>query len=116
MTDEQSNSRQSVCCSPAPPCSAVVQGPDDWLGLQQTRLDLRPLSFGMLAEDCPAGDDWLPPDGSPPPPPVRQFTPPPHPDTECPFYRGAYQNFLIATDAAGKERGCRYRSPPIRRW
>src|SRR5215831_4762443 len=53
-------------------------------------------SIGMLAEDCPAGDDWLPADGSPPPP-VRQFTPPPHPDTECPFYRGAYQNFLIAT-------------------
>jgi hypothetical protein len=25
------------------------------------------------------------------------FEPPPHPDTECPFYRGAYQNFLIAT-------------------
>ena len=40
-------------------------------------------------------------DGSPPPP-VRQFTPPPHPDTECPFYRGAYQNFLIATVPLGK--------------
>jgi hypothetical protein len=25
------------------------------------------------------------------------FAPAPHPDTECPFYRGAYQNFLIAT-------------------
>jgi hypothetical protein len=24
------------------------------------------------------------------------FTPAPHPDTECPFYRGAFQNFLIA--------------------
>ena len=57
--------------------------------------------FGLLGEDCPAGDDWLPPDGSPPPP-VRQFTPPPHPDTECPFYRGAYQNFLIATVPLGK--------------
>jgi hypothetical protein len=49
-----------------------------------------------LNEDCPAGDDWLP-DGGGSPPPVRMFTPPPHPDTECPFYRGAYQNFLIAT-------------------
>jgi hypothetical protein len=47
-------------------------------------------------EDCPAGDDWIPASGGPPPP-VRMFTPPPHPDTECPFYRGAYQNFLIAT-------------------
>ncbi len=51
---------------------------------------------GALNEDCPAGDDWLPLDGGDPPP-VRMFTPPPHPDTECPFYRGAYQNFLIAT-------------------
>jgi hypothetical protein len=49
-----------------------------------------------LNEDCPAGDDWLPLDGGDPPP-VRMFDPPPHPDTECPFYRGAYQNFLIAT-------------------
>jgi hypothetical protein len=47
-------------------------------------------------EDCPAGDDWLPMGGGLPPP-VRMFDPPPHPDTECPFYRGAYQNFLIAT-------------------
>lgn len=54
-----------------------------------------------LNEDCPAGDDWFPMDGSPTPP-VRQFTPPPHPDTECPFYRGAYQNFLIATAPLGK--------------
>jgi hypothetical protein len=46
-------------------------------------------------EDCPAGNDWLPADGGPPPP-VPMFTPPPHPDTECPFYRGAYQNFMIA--------------------
>jgi hypothetical protein len=50
----------------------------------------------VLNEDCPAGDDWLPPGGGPPPP-VPMRTPPPHPDTECPFYRGAYQNFLIAT-------------------
>ncbi|MDP8999416.1 MAG: hypothetical protein M3O46_04830 [Myxococcota bacterium] len=49
----------------------------------------------VLNEDCPAGDDWIGPRGGPPPPvPMRQ--PPPHPDTECPFYRGAYQNFLIA--------------------
>lgn len=47
-------------------------------------------------EDCMPGGDWIPGDGGPPPA-VRQFTPPPHPDTECPFYRGAYQNFMIAT-------------------
>jgi hypothetical protein len=29
------------------------------------------------------------------------FTPPPHPDTECPFYRAAYQNFMIATTPLG---------------
>ena len=47
-------------------------------------------------ENCAAGDDWIPGNGGPPPP-VRMFEPTPHPDTECPFYRGAYQNFLIAT-------------------
>jgi hypothetical protein len=47
-------------------------------------------------EDCPADPTWLPADGGLPPP-VRMFEPLPHPDTECPFYRGAYQNFLIAT-------------------
>jgi hypothetical protein len=61
-------------------------------------------SFLSINEDCPAGSDWIPPDGSPPPP-VRQFVPPPHPDTECPFYRGAYQNFLIATVPLGNNAG-----------
>jgi hypothetical protein len=51
---------------------------------------------GTFNEDCPAQDDWYPADGGPPPPvPMRE--PPPHPDTECPFYRGVVQNFLIAT-------------------
>ncbi len=49
-----------------------------------------------INEDCPAGDGWLPMDGGATPPPPM-VTPPPHPDTECAFYRGAYQNFLIAT-------------------
>lgn len=64
-------------------------------------------AFGIanqINEDCPAGSDWIPADGGPPPP-VRMFTPPPHPDTECPFYRGAYQNFLIATDPLGSAAG-----------
>jgi hypothetical protein len=51
-----------------------------------------PEAAATINEDCPADDTWLPNT-----PPVRMFTPPPHPDTECPFYRGAYQNFLIAT-------------------
>jgi hypothetical protein len=51
-------------------------------------------------EICGASDDWLPST-----PPVEQFLPLPHPETECPFYRGAWQNFLIATqpDAATGE-------------
>jgi hypothetical protein len=51
-------------------------------------------------EDCMPGQDWIPGPGQPPVP-VRMFTPPPHPDTECPFYRGAYQNFMIATTPLG---------------
>jgi hypothetical protein len=50
-------------------------------------------------EDCPVSAEWFPTT-----PPVRMFDPTPHPDTECPFYRGAYQNFLIATqpDSQGR--------------
>jgi hypothetical protein len=50
-------------------------------------------------EDCAASDTWLPNT-----PAVTMFDPAPHPTTECPFYRGVWQNFLIATqpiDAAG---------------
>lgn len=42
-------------------------------------------------EDCPISAEWFPNT-----PPVRMFLPAPHPDTECPFYRGAYQNYLVA--------------------
>jgi hypothetical protein len=50
-------------------------------------------------EDCPISAEWFPTT-----PPVRMFLPTPHPDTECPFYRGAYQNFLVATqpDSQGR--------------
>lgn len=52
-------------------------------------------------ENCAASEEWLP--GTPP---VAQFNPLPHPSGECPFYRGAWQNFLIATqpdaDAVGE--------------
>ena len=37
-------------------------------------------------------------------PPVEMFKPVPHPAGECPFYRGGWQNFLVAMqpDATGK--------------
>jgi hypothetical protein len=41
--------------------------------------------------DCPANADWLPVT-----PPVQMYEPLPHPNPECPFYRGGFQNFLIA--------------------
>jgi hypothetical protein len=46
----------------------------------------------VVNEDCPVGDDWFPTTA-----PARMFLPAPHPDTECPFYRGAYQSYLLAT-------------------
>jgi hypothetical protein len=61
----------SACKDPtsAPPTGAVFGG----------------AVTAALNENCPAGDDWLPLDGGDPPP-VRMFMPPPHTDTECPFY------------------------------
>jgi hypothetical protein len=43
-------------------------------------------------EVCPASEEWLPDT-----PALPMFKPLPHPASECPFYRGAWQNFLIAT-------------------
>lgn len=50
-------------------------------------------------EICAASSEWLPET-----PGLDLFKPLPHPATECPFYRGAWQNFLIATqpDATGR--------------
>ena len=57
-------------------------------------------------EDCAASEEWLldPSGAYAPTPAVEMFKPLPHPTTECPFYRGGWQNFLIATqpDATGK--------------
>jgi hypothetical protein len=49
-------------------------------------------------EICAASSEWLPST-----PALDLFKPLPHPATECPFYRGGWQNFLIATqpDASG---------------
>jgi len=41
---------------------------------------------------CPASPTWFPTT-----PALRQFKPPPHPTTECDFYRGGLQTFLLAT-------------------
>lgn len=50
-------------------------------------------------EDCAASAEWLPNT-----PALQMFKPLPHPTTECPFYRGGWQTFLIATqpDAQGR--------------
>jgi len=50
-------------------------------------------------EDCPASPEWLPntPLLAPDSPGTNSYVrPAPHPITECPFYRGAWQTFLIA--------------------
>jgi hypothetical protein len=44
-------------------------------------------------EICPSSEEWLPHT-----PAVQQFLPQAHPASDCPFYRGAWQNFLIATE------------------
>jgi len=41
---------------------------------------------------CPASPTWFPTT-----PALRQFKPPAHPTTECDFYRGGLQTFLLAT-------------------
>jgi hypothetical protein len=50
-------------------------------------------------EVCPSSEEWLPTT-----PRVDMFNPLPHHATECPFYRGAWQNFLVATqpDTSGR--------------
>ncbi len=50
-------------------------------------------------EICASSEEWLPNT-----PPLDLFLPLPHPATECPFYRGSWQNFLVATqpDAEGR--------------
>jgi hypothetical protein len=69
--------------------------PAPWVAPPGTNAATAPTAF----EDCPASAEWFPTT-----PPVRMFDPSPHPDTECPFYRGAYQSFLVATqpDAQGR--------------
>jgi hypothetical protein len=57
-----------------------------------------------MPEDCPASPEWFPVDlkaGRIGPTPSladsgRLFQPVPHANTECPFYRGGLQNFLVA--------------------
>jgi hypothetical protein len=58
----------------------------DPLGLDTTRTQAPD-----APEICPASEDWLPATA-----PLPMFNPLPHPATECPFYRGGWQNFLVA--------------------
>lgn len=44
-------------------------------------------------ETCGASAEWA---GVGTTPDIQQFRPLPHPDAECPFYRGAWQGFLLA--------------------
>ena len=72
-----------------------------WAGCSDpTRIDTSPRTgTAPELENCAASEEWLPTA-----PAVEMFQPLPHPTTECPFYRGGWQNFLIAMqpDAAGK--------------
>ena len=67
-----------------------------------------PASTPTAFEDCPVSAEWFPTT-----PPVPMFEPTPHPDTECPFYRGAYQNFLLATQPDAKGRPALVHYPTI---
>jgi hypothetical protein len=91
--DGGSNSTLGAVC---PGGAAATQGP---LGPDASYCNATAY-LEAFNEDCMPGADWIPGPGLPPVP-VRMFTPPPHPDTECPFYRGAYQNFMIATTPLG---------------
>jgi hypothetical protein len=51
-------------------------------------------------EDCAASAEWLPNT-----PALAMFEPLPHPTTECPFYRGAWQTFLLAMQTDGTPGG-----------
>jgi hypothetical protein len=58
-------------------------------------------------EDCGASEEWIMDAGGAyvQTPELGMFKPLPHPTTECPFYRGGWQNFLRATqpvDDSGK--------------
>jgi hypothetical protein len=56
-------------------------------------------------EDCASSREWILSSTGDyvPTPELEMFKPLPHPTTECPFYRGGWQNFLRATqpDATG---------------
>lgn len=69
-------------------------------GLSSTEGGATSLVGAVANPDCPAPSSWLPTT-----PAVPMTTYAPHPDTECPFYQGAYQNFLIATAPLGSAAG-----------
>jgi hypothetical protein len=65
------------------------------------QLAAKPPTADPPADQCgpPSGATWLPKT-----PPVPLDKPAPHPAPDCPFYRDAWQNFLIATQTAADRR------------
>src|SRR3954466_12304227 len=57
--------------------------------------DLTSATASEPPEQCAASSEWLPST-----PLLPQFEPLAHPETECPFYRAAWQSFLVATQPA----------------
>jgi len=79
-------------CSDPMSFDASSQGPAPQAGAQASPAGA---SAGPdVPEDCAASDEWLPVT-----PAQDTFKPLPHPATECPFYRGGWHGFLVATQA-----------------
>jgi len=71
--------------------------------------DLKPVTPEPAEEEevCAASSDWLPMTPS-----LALFKPQPHPDSECPFYRAAWQTFLLATQPSTESSEPALRSYP----
>jgi hypothetical protein len=71
--------------------SALLVGCSDPFSFDNSRVVVDPQPPDE-EEICEASANWLPDTAD-----MDLFNPPPHPEGECPFYRGGWQNFLIAT-------------------
>jgi hypothetical protein len=86
-------------CGPSGAALVACSDPFSFDATVQSSAGLQNQEEPEEEEICGASQEWLPKT-----PPLDLFMPLPHPATECPFYRGSWQNFLIATqpDAEGK--------------
>jgi hypothetical protein len=75
----------------AVPCLASCKDPTQFSAAPRVTPSASATAAPVVFEDCPISAEWFPNT-----PPLRMFLPAPHPDSECAFYRGAYQAFLIA--------------------